>query len=137
VVDAVAAGAQQIIYISGSAAGEDSERSMLQSLTDAAVRQSLEADLRWGRKDPSRPAMFVVRPEKPRLGLYEFAGRRLSGEEHLEVPALAAHGERDMLRMFIQPIVGQTGRSKPTSNAEGGQTLPLTKNSWSEGPKEL
>ena len=81
--------------------------------------------------------MFVVRPEKPRLGFYEFSGRRLSSEERLEVPALAAHGERDMLRMFIQPIVGQTGRSKQTSNPESDQTLPLEKQAWSEGPKEL
>ncbi len=137
VVDAVAAGAQQIIYVSGSTAGEDSGRGLLQCLTDAAVRQSLEADLRWGRRDPSRPAMFVVRPEKPRLGLYEFSGRRLSREERLEVPALAAHGERDMSRMFIHPIVGQTGRSKQTSSPEGDRTLPLEKQAWSEGPKQL
>jgi hypothetical protein len=137
VVDAVAAGAQQIIYVSGSSAGEDPGCGMLQSLTEAAVRQSLEADLRWGKRDPSQPAMFVVRPEKPRLGLYEFSGRRLSGDERLEVDALAAHGERDMLRMFIQPIVGQTSRPKKNSNTEGERTLPIDKQAWSEGPKEL
>jgi hypothetical protein len=52
---------------------------------------------------------------------------------------LAAHGERDMTRMFIQPVVGQT--SRPRKEAEAGPQASeppyRESDSWSDGPQEL
>ena len=136
--DAVAAGAQQIIYISGAPASGDPRAGGFQRLADAAVRQTLENDLQWGNSVTSRPGLFVVRPDKARLGTFEFAGRSLYGEERLEMSALAAHGERDMTRMFIQPLVGQIGRSREAvSHHEAGEEHHSEKEPWGKGPDQL
>jgi hypothetical protein len=139
VSDVVAAGAQQIIYVSGAPATGDPRAAALERLTDAAVRQALENDLRAGESSPTRPALFIVRPDKTRLGTFEFSGRSVYGEERLGMAALAAHGERDMMRMFIQPLVGASGRSK--ENAEvvrgNGERSRSEGESWTKGPKEL
>ncbi len=136
VSDAVAAGAQQVIYISGASASGDPRAGGLTRLSDAAVRQTLENDLQFGNLVPSRPALFVVRPDKSRLGTYEFSGRSLYGEERLEMAALVAHGERDMTRMFIQPLVGHVGRPQSAEGRlEPGEAKPPERESWGTGPE--
>jgi hypothetical protein len=147
VCDAVAAGAQQIIYVSGAPAGGDVRARSLEKLAEATVRQILEADLRWAERNSSGPAIFIVRPEKPRLGAFEFQGRVLPGGERLELSALAAHGERDVTRMFIQPVAGHTRTQTQTQTVglnEGPEGARQVKDqprreadSWSDGPKEL
>jgi hypothetical protein len=137
--DAVSAGAQQIIYVSGAPASGDARAGTMEKMTEAAVRQMLETDLRWAALTPERPAMFVVRPDKARMGAFEFSGRPLGGGERLELSALVAHGERDMTRMFIQPLVGQGSRpvKEPDSEPPPGGRPHKGKESWSEGPREL
>ena len=105
VADAMAAGAEQVIYVSGSPAASSEETGIAGQLITSAVRQSLEEDLRWAEQ--AGLAMFVVRPDKARLKLFEFSGRALPGGDRLETGALAAHGERDAFRLFIRPIVGE------------------------------
>jgi hypothetical protein len=139
VSDAVAAGAQQIIYVSGAPASADPRAGTLEKVTEAAVRQMLEADLRWAGQNSAGPALFVVRPDKSRLGTFEFSGRSLSDGDRLELSALAAHGERDMTRMFIRPMVGEIGRSvkEPESEPPSPEKPVNNKEHWADGPKEL
>ena len=111
IADAMSAGAEQVIYISGSPGGSPDETGIPAKLAAAAVRQSLENDLRWA--DQAGLTIFTVRPDKPRLGLFEFGGRALPGGERLESAALAAHGERDTFRLFIRPFVGGTPSRRP------------------------
>ncbi|MFQ5790073.1 MAG: hypothetical protein ACE5JI_06290 [Acidobacteriota bacterium] len=140
VADAVAAGAEQIIYVNGAAPNRGGETGSFEDLSFAAVRQALESDLRWAEQGASQRAVFIVRPDKPRLGLYEFSGRKLPGGERLELSALAAHGERDTLRLFIRPRVGEVTQTVPGSGdaargaeeGSGGED-----DSWGSGPREL
>lgn len=112
IADAIAAGAEQIIYISGCSAAGSDEIGTAGLLASAAVRRSLEEDLRWAGQ--AELPVFLVRPDKPRLRLFEFSGRALPGGDRLTTSALAAHGERDALRLFIRPIVGEvTGMPGP------------------------
>jgi hypothetical protein len=140
VSDAVSAGAQQIIYVSGAPASGDAQAGTLEKMTEAAVRQMLETDLGWAALASERPAMFVVRPDKPRMGAFEFSGRSLGGGERLELSALVAHGARDMMRMFIQPMVGEGSRAAKEPDKEppppGGRPRK-DKEAWADGPKEL
>ncbi len=139
VADAVAAGAEQIIYISGAGASGYPEAGSLEKLASAAVRQMLETDLRWAMRDPGGPTVFIVRPEKTRLGAFEFSGRVLSGGERLGLSALVAEGERDTTRLFIQPVVGGTGRPKREDEAhqKANSGLSSENGTWSDGPREL
>jgi hypothetical protein len=138
VSDAVAAGAQQIIYVSGAPASGDPRAGTLEKVTEAAVRQMLEADLRWAGRDKTGPALFIVRPDKSRLGTFEFSGRSLSDGDRLGLSALVAHGERDMTRMFIRPLVGEIARSVQEPETERPVREPKRhKDPWAEGPQEL
>jgi hypothetical protein len=141
VADAVAAGAEQIIYVSGSPASGLEGSGMLGGLTAAALRQALENDLRWAMQTGS--AVFTVRPDKPRLGFFEFSGRALPGGDRLETAALAAHGERDTIRLFIRPMVGeverQMGGAVDDSERLPGGSVPSRGKSGAEelGPSEF
>jgi hypothetical protein len=121
IADAMSAGAEQVIYVSGSPASNSEERAIPAKLSAAAVRQSLENDLRWA--DQAGLTVFTVRPEKPRLGLFEFAGRALPGGDRLQTAALAAHGERDAFRLFVRPFVGEMP-SGPPGGLEGARGQP-------------
>lgn len=137
VSDALAAGAQQIIYVSGAPATGDSRLGPLERLADAVVRQALENDLRAGERDPTKPALFIVRPDKPWLGTFEFFSGSVYGEERPGMTALVARGERDMTRMFIQPLVGETRRaSKPGQTGRSGRDA-ASQEFREMGPKEL
>lgn len=106
VADAVAAGAEQVIYVSG-AASMPQEGSGFERVAGAAVRQVLESDLRWAERERPGLVFFLIRPERHKLGLYEFSGRALPGGERLTMSALIAQGQRDAERLFIQPMVGE------------------------------
>ena len=121
IADAMSAGAEQVIYVSGSPAGSPDETAIPAKLAAAAVRHSLENDLRWA--DQAGLTIFTVRPEKPRLGLFEFAGRSLPGGARLESAALAAHGERDASRLFVRPFVGGLPSRRP-GGLEGARSEP-------------
>jgi hypothetical protein len=144
VADAVAAGAEQVIYVSGSPAAATDETSAYGRLSSAALRRSLEDDLRFAEQ--AALPVFIVRPDKARLRLFEFAGRPLPGGERFTTAALAAHGERDAFRLFIQPIVGEvsalprreggTVRPAPGSRiAEEGSSSEGREEEW--GPREF
>jgi hypothetical protein len=123
VADAVAAGAEQVIYVSGAAA-TGVEGSAFERLAGAAVRQVLEGDLRWAERERPGLVFFLVRPEKQKLGIYEFAGRSLAGGERLTMSALVAQGQRDAERLFIQPMVGEVPTQR-TMVAEPPPTIQL------------
>ncbi len=141
IADAISAGAEQVIYVSGSPAASPDETAVTAKLTAAAVRQSLENDLRWA--DQAGMTIFTVRPEKSRLGLFEFEGRSLPGGERLESAALGAHGERDAFRLFIRPFVGGIPSRRPggLENARGepgiggGDDGARVREEW--GPREF
>lgn len=105
IADAIAAGAEQVIYVSGSPASSSEETGTVGLLSSSSVRRLLEEDLRWAEQ-VGLP-VFIVRPDKQRLRLFEFSGRPLPGGDKLTTMALAAHGERDAFRLFIRPIVGE------------------------------
>jgi hypothetical protein len=141
IADAMSAGAEQVIYVSGSPAGSPDETAIPAKLAAAAVRQSLENDLRWA--DQVGLTIFTVRPDKSRLGLFEFGGRSLPGGERLESAALAAHGDRDTFRLFVRPFVGglpsrrsgglESSRSEP--GIGGGDDGARVREEW--GPREF
>jgi hypothetical protein len=106
VSDAMAAGAEQIIYISAAPSMPPDSTGSFERLSAAAVRQTLEADLRWVERERPALVFFLVRPDRQRLGLFEFKGRALTGGERLEVGALVAQGHRDANRLFIQHALG-------------------------------
>jgi hypothetical protein len=141
VSDAVAAGAQQIIYVSGAPASGDPRAGTWEKVTEAAVRQMLEADLRWAGQTKTGPALFIVRPDKSRLGTFEFSGRSMSDGDRLGLSALVAHGERDMTmtRMFIRPLVGEIARpvKEPERERPAEGKPKKRKDPWAEGPQEL
>jgi hypothetical protein len=138
VADAVAAGAEQIIYVSGAGVSVPPDSSSLEKLAAAAVRQALEADLRWARQDPRGPAVFIVRPEKSRLGAFEFSGRNLSGGERLQLSALVAEGERDTTRLFVHPVLGGSARpSHDPGVSANARPDRVEERLWGEGPREL
>ena len=109
IADAIAAGAEQIIYVSGASAASAEESGTVGMLSSAAVRRSLEEDLRWAEQ--AGLPVFIVRPDKPRLRLFEFSGRRLPGGDRFTTTVLVTHGERDAFRLFIRPIVGEVSSS--------------------------
>ena len=105
IADAVAAGAEQVIYVSGSPREPSAGPASWERLADAAARQDLERDLMWAAEHLSVP-VFVVRPDKARLGTFQLEGRVMLGGEKLELSALIAEGERDAERQLLQPILG-------------------------------
>lgn len=145
VADAVAVGAEQILYVSSvpAAAGIAESATDLERLAAASVRGALEADLRWAQEQLPSVPVFVVRPEKSLLGALEFAGRRLPGDERLDLGAVVAQGERDTLRLFVKPIVGESGElglGAPAAS-EASQRVSVAgaadADAWGEGPQEL
>ena len=127
--DALAAGAEQVIYITGAANGEPRRRGALESLVESTLRQAFEADMRWAQSESDLP-VFVIRPEKSRLGTYQFEGEQLLDGDRLEWSTMVAHGERDALRLFIEPILGEA-----FSSSVRPETSSSTRESF-RGPRE-
>lgn len=132
IADAVAAGAEQVIYVCGSAFGERPSASSWEALAEANLRQAFENELRWAEEHRD-VGLFVIRPEKSLLGTFAFRGKALAGGERLELPALVAQGERDALRLFVQPVLGEvTGPPEPLTHPLPGRSEGLE-----AGPREL
>lgn len=125
--DAVAAGAEQVIFVSASTPGERPSGNPYERVTEAAMRNDLVGDLAEAAAVTDLP-VFLVRPDKQRLTPYEVTGRAQFGNERLDVAALMAHGERDAERLFIEPVLGD-------AHVAGGEaTIPIKE---AGGPREL
>ncbi|HEX9725039.1 MAG TPA: hypothetical protein VGC53_12235 [Vicinamibacteria bacterium] len=139
IADAIAAGAEQVIYVSGSPAAGSVETGAVGRLSSAALRRSLEDDLRWAEQ--AALPLFIVRPDKARLRLFEFAGRPLPGGDRFTTAALAAHGERDAFRLFIHPVVGDVpplpgGRESGTARPAPGSRVTGERSRSEEAEEE-
>ncbi len=131
VADAIAAGAEQIIYVVSVAPNDRVGGSAWERLTSVALRRTLDEDLERASGSPDIP-LFLIRPERERLQPFELLGRAQLGNERLDLEALAAHGQRDAERLFVEPVLGG---DLPGAVAE--TTVPLTEGSWEAGPHEL
>ena len=131
VADAIAVGAEQIIYVVCVAANERVEGSAWERLTSVALRRTLDEDLERASASPDIP-LFLIRPERELLQPFELRGRVQLGNERLDLEALAAHGQRDVERLFVEPVLGG---DLPGAVAE--TTVPLKEESWEAGPREL
>lgn len=131
VADAIALGAEQIVYVTGAGREERVKGSIWERLASRGLRASLASDLAWAVAESDVP-VFVVRPESERVRPFEFSGRaQFGGAERLTAGALVAQGERDADRLFIRPVLGA---ELPEIAAES--TIPIDRN-WQAGPKEL
>lgn len=131
VSDAVACGAEQIVIVAGCAPGERAGGHPLERLTEAAVRNRLSDALAEAALVPDLP-IFLIRPDQQRLSPYEITGRAQFGNERLDLAALAAHGARDAHRLFIEPVLGDSGIARDES------TIPIKQASGgAHGPREL
>jgi predicted acylesterase/phospholipase RssA len=131
VADAIAAGAEQIIYVVSVAPNDRVGGSAWERLTSVALRRTLDEDLERASASPDIP-LFLIRPERERLQPFELLGRAQLGNERLDLDALAAHGQRDVERLFVEPVLGG---DLPGAAVE--TTVPLTEGSWEAGPREL
>ena len=113
VQDAVAAGAEQIIYVAGCAPSDRPGGHAIERLIEASMRRTLSDDLAEATRHDDLP-VFLIRPDKQRLNLFEVTGRAQIGNERLDLNALIAHGRRDALRLFVEPVLGDDGfRARP------------------------
>lgn len=127
VADAVALGAEQVLFVAGCTPGERPSGNPLERVSEAAIRNRLADDLAEAARATDLP-VFLVRPDKQRLSPYEITGRAQFGNERLDLAALMAHGERDAERLFIEPVLGD-------AHEDGGEaTSPIQEAS---GPREL
>jgi len=130
--DAVAAGAEQVVFVSSSVPGDAATGNPLERVTEAALRRSLADQLSEANRFPDLP-VFLIRPDKQRLSPYEIAGRAQIGGERLGLAALYAHGRRDALRLFVEPVLSEGGPAEhepPPTGAAFQPDLPV-------GPQEL
>ena len=130
-LDAVAAGAEQIVYIAGCAPGDRPSGNAWERLVEAATRKTLADDLAEAARVPDLP-VFLIRPDKLRLSPYEITGRMQLGNERLDLAALTAHGRRDAHRLFIEPIFGDE-----RGDVGGEATIPIRDEGSRAGPHEL
>lgn len=147
VADAVAAGAEQILYVTGSVPHEPARGNAWERAFEAAARARLDEDLRWIEIERrGEIPVFVIRPERTRRGAFEFpdrASRRgrfrpsararaeAQGSTGIELRALVAHGERDAGRLFVRPALS----SDPAEPDE--RTVPIARDGLTAGPREL
>ncbi len=128
--DAVAAGAEQIFYVTSAAASSRVSGNLWERISTAGLRASLERDLAWAAANTEVP-VFVVRPEIERLAPYELEGRPQIGGGRLSPRALVDQGVRDVEQLFVRPVLGEELSSLPREN-----TVPIDRE-WQAGPKEL
>ena len=128
--DAVAAGAEQIFYVTSAAAGSRVSGTLWERISLGAVKTSLERDLLRAAAIPDVP-IFVVRPDSERLAPYELQGRPQLGGERLSSGALVDQGARDVERLFVRPVLGEELSPLPQET-----TVPVDRE-WKAGPKEL
>ncbi len=128
--DAVAAGAEQIFYITSAAPGGRVSGTLWERLSTGAIKTSLERDLLWAEESTEVP-VFVVRPDSERLAPYELEGRPQLGGGTLSPSALVDQGARDVERLFVRPVLGEELSPLPRES-----TVPIDRD-WKAGPKEL
>jgi hypothetical protein len=129
--DAVAVGAEQIVYVAAVAPGASAPGSLPERLSRLALRARLEDDLGRAAAHPELP-VFVVRPDVERLTPFEVSGRLQLGGERLTPGVLVAQGERDAERLFLRPVLGE---DLPSVHPEA--TAPVRAEGWGAGPKEM
>jgi hypothetical protein len=123
--DAVAAGAEQIVYVTSAAAGARAEGNLWERMAIGGLRTSIDRDRL------SDSPLWIVRPEAERLSPYELEGRPQLGGGRLALSALVDQGARDLERLFIRPVLGEDLAPLP---AEPPVSVDR---SWESGPKEL
>lgn len=128
--DAVACGAEQVIYVTGAHRGERASGSVWERLVATALKTSLEDDLFWAASTSGVP-VFVIRPDAERVSAFEVAGRAQPGGERLAPGVLADQGARDAERLFIRPVLGEEAALL------GPETTVPVDRSWRAGPSEL
>jgi hypothetical protein len=128
--DAVAAGAEQIFYVTSAAAGSRVSGTLWERIATSALKRSLDRDLLWSSSVPEIP-VFVVRPDAERLAPFELEGRPQLGGGRLSPSALVDEGARDVERFFLRPVLGEDLSPLP-----GEATVPVDRD-WEAGPKEL
>jgi hypothetical protein len=131
VADAIAAGAEQIIYVASVAPNDRAGGSAWERLSSAALRTAIDEDLERAALSPDVP-LFLIRPERERLQPFELQGRAQLGNERLDLAALSAHGQRDAERLFVEPVLGGD-----LPGAAPDTTVPLKEEAWEAGPREL
>ena len=123
VQDAVAAGAEQIIYVAGCAPSERPGGNAIERLIEASVRRVLSDDLVEATRQNDLP-VFLIRPDKQRLNAFEVTGRAQIGNERLDLNALIAHGHRDALRLFVEPVLSDDAAEHNRSSMKVPQAGP-------------
>lgn len=128
--DAVAAGAEQVFYVTSAAASSRVSGNLWERISTSGLKASLERDLVWAAERTQVP-VFVVRPDSERLAPYELSGRPQLGGGRLSPSALVDQGARDVERLFVRPVLGEELSSLPRE-----ATVPVDRE-WQAGPKEL
>ena len=123
VQDAVAAGAEQIIYVAGCAPSDRPGGNAIERLIEASVRRTLSDDLAEATRQNDLP-VFLIRPDKQRLNPFEVTGRAQIGNERLNLSALVAHGRRDALRLFVEPVLGDEASEHDRNSMKVPQAGP-------------
>ena len=123
VQDALAAGAEQIIYVAGCSPSERPGGNAIERLIEASVRSVLSDDLAEAARHNDLP-VFLIRPDKQRLNPFEVTGRAQIGNERLDLNALIAHGRRDALRLFVEPVLGDDASEHDRSATKVPQAGP-------------
>lgn len=132
VADAVAFGAEQVIYAIGSHPSDSLSGSTWERHSAAALRRSLGDDLTWAAS--ANVPVFVIRPHSERLRPFELAGRAQPGSERLGLDALVAQGQRDAERLFLDAVLGAEHGSAARSPKPAVSTVAEPR---SGGPNEL
>jgi hypothetical protein len=128
--DAVAAGAEQVFYVTSAASTGRVSGNLWERIATAGLSASLERDLAWAEASAEVP-VFLIQPDFERLSPYELEGRRQQGGGRLPPRALVDQGARDVERMFVRPVLGEELSSLPRE-----ATVPIDRE-WQAGPKEL
>jgi hypothetical protein len=128
---AIAAGAEQIFYVSSVPAGSRVTGSLWERIATGAARAGLERELQAAESAGQVP-VFVVRPESERLTPFELEGRPQAGGGRLFPSALVDQGARDVERLFVRPVLGE--EIVPASREA---TTVKVERDWERGPKEL
>jgi hypothetical protein len=128
--DAVACGAEQVIYVTASPRGERSGGSVWERLAATALKASLLDDLAWAASTSGVP-VFVIRPEVERVAPFELSGRAQTAGDRLAPSVLVDQGARDAERLFIRPLLGDE------ADLLGPETTVPIDRTWQAGPKEL
>jgi hypothetical protein len=131
---AVAAGAEQIFYVTSVPAGGRVSGSLWERMATGAARAGLERDLQAleSLAPNGEVPVFVVRPESERLAPFELEGRPQVGGGRLFPSALVDQGARDVERLFVRPVLGEELAPAPRE----ASTVKVDRD-WERGPKEL